>query len=147
MRDVIKFGKTVTFEDLNPHNFHLKNDYINNILFVALSTFPMLNADGIDAKVLMGFVSNGYMEQNLPSLKDTKYAGKYTQGLGLRITWEDYQPITAIGIVTKLVSSIKSNVIARLDQDNHFVELFFEMTDETGTRVYEVIGGEERQIA
>ena len=42
MRDVIKLGGDIAFEDLNPHNFHLKNDYINNLLFTALNILPPL---------------------------------------------------------------------------------------------------------
>lgn len=146
MRDVIKFGKTVTFEDLNPHNFHLKNDYINNILFAALSTFPALNAEGVDAKVLRGFVSSAYMENNMPEMRKHDYSGRYTQGLGLQITWDEYEPIVAISLITKLVQSIKSNVLALINQEAEYVELFFEMPDEVGTCVYEITDAEKRQI-
>lgn len=145
MREVIRFGKTVTFEDLNPHNFHLKNDYINNILFCALNTFPYLNSEGIDAKIVRGFVSNGYMEQNLPLVYKEKYSYKYTQGLGLIITWDSYDSTEAILIIPKLVAGIKSNVLARIDHACKQVELLFEMTEPT--KIYEVAGGEERQIA
>ena len=145
MRDVIKFGKTVTLEDLNPHNFHLKNDYINNLLFAALSVFPYLNNKGIDAKVLRAFISAGYMDENMPEFKNERYSQKYSQGLGLLITWEDYTDLEAISEVSKLVSTIKSNVLARINHAKKQVEILFEMSDKS--KVFELVGTEERQIA
>ena len=143
MRDVIKFGKTVTFEKLNPHNFHLKNDYINNILFVALSTFPLLESLGYELEVKQAFVSNAYMDAN-PELLDERMPGKYSQGLGLKLGIKDYDHYALLEDLPVAILQMKSKVHCYIDKQRKLVELFFEMEE---SKVYEVIGSEERRIS
>jgi hypothetical protein len=145
MRDVIKLGGDIAFEDLNPHNFHLKNDYINNLLFTALNILPPLAKYNIKPKILLAFVSNSYAQDNLEEYHTNPLFYKFTQGLALRITWDNYSQIDAITIIPDILKDVKSNVYAYLNQDESYVDLYFEMKDTT--KVFEIIDGITRQIS
>jgi len=70
---------------------------------------------------------------------------KFTQGLALRITWDNYSQIDAISIIPDILKDVKSNVYAYLNQDESYVDLYFEMKDTT--KVFEIIDGITRQIS
>ena len=144
MREVIKFGKIVTFENLNPHNFHLKNDYINNLLFVGLSILPGLEALGYSPSVEQCFVSAKYMEAS-PELMNGRYSDKYSSGLAIRLSLADYDHYALVTDMPSLLSKVASKVYCYLHKNTKLLEFFFEMNDES--KVIEVIGEEERRIA
>lgn len=144
MRDVIRFGKSVTLEELNPHNFHMKNDYMNNILFMALNVLPALEELGYTPKVEQCFLSNKYTASN-PELLRERFSERYNKGLGMRVSLDPFDMVGVIVDIPRIVMSINSNVHAYVDMRRKLVEFFFEMPDES--KVIEITDEEERRIA
>jgi hypothetical protein len=101
-KDLLKIIEGISFSDLNPHNFHLKNDYINNILITAFSVLPVIaKEDLLDVRVIEAFVSSSFIKSSTD-----KYLRKHFNGRALRITWRGFKVADAIQVALSLFEEI-----------------------------------------
>ena len=95
------FGDNIKMNNINPHNFALKNDYISNLMTTCLSIIPVVNrvVGKENSRVTRGFLSRQYMIDHFEmsgSLQEDLL--KFSQGLALEMTFEPYDNDVAITI-------------------------------------------------
>jgi len=87
MYDVV-FAENVTIEALNPHNFALKNEYIDNLISTAWLVVTRVAPEVEGIKVIKGFLSESYIRANFKSAGDAVF--QHGKGLALELTWNDF---------------------------------------------------------
>jgi len=109
------FAKNVTIDNLNPHNFALKNEYITNLISTALNTIPYANdLLGVDSVVISnGFASYKYMNEVSLSnfVRNQKGCNNcmiqrellFSKGLAIGLTWKDFDPNIAIQVAKNIL--------------------------------------------
>ncbi len=108
MNNNIKLIENVTFNSLNPHNFHLKNDYINNLLSTAFLILPVIDELIEKVEVRKGFLSRSYVRATIKNVKPYEY--QHTIGLAIEVTWSDWSYDSALIVAEKLFSSIEEGL-------------------------------------
>jgi len=108
MSNKIKFIEGITFESLNPHNFHLKNDYINNLLSTAFMILPSIADEVSTVKILKAFLSRSYLRSLDRDIVPAVY--KHSIGLALEVTWADWDMTKALLVADKLFSEIEEGI-------------------------------------
>jgi len=122
MNEKLIIIKGITFDSLNPHNFHLKNDYINNILLVAFSTLPFFT-DKDNVRILNGFLSKSYVRSTDMVMATNN---KFTRGKSYSITWDNFNSIEAIDLSLAIFQSSELPIELIIDIDNNFMEVSHE---------------------
>ncbi len=145
----IKFADNVTMESLNPHNFALKNDYINNLVYTALAIIPYANeyigADKV--RVTRGFLSRKYMQDEIripPKKVDDLY--KHAEGLAIELTWDNFDTESAIGLarfILNPVTRFKDQVKIVINGNKKRISFYLNVNE---TEVYEDTTDGLRQI-
>lgn len=118
----LQFADNVTMTDLNPHNFALKNDYISNLVSTALMVIPIANAIvGSDSvMVKRGFLSRSYIQDELLHKPVFNKADlyKHAEGLGVSITWRDFDSDTAIRVCNEVIFAHPEEKIKMVIEDS-----------------------------
>ena len=90
MDNKLKITQNITLESLNPHNFHLKNDYINNLLSTAFIILPIVAEHVTGIEVTKGFLSRSYLRSPSRDIKISHVVYKHSIGLALELTWDNW---------------------------------------------------------
>ena len=110
--NVLKFADKVTMNEMNPHNFALKNHYISNLISTALYVLPYANAciGQQVVRVTRGFLSRSYIltELQIPKHK-TEDIFKHSEGLAVEITWDNFDMDTALDLVSYITNPVTGN--------------------------------------
>ena len=110
MAQVVIFNG-VDISTLNPHNFHLKNDYIDNLLSTAFLIFPKLKSifGNTSVRIEKAFLSASYVRNNFTTITDNLLA--HTKGLAVEFTWEGFDNDSATQVALHLYDAIKEPVL------------------------------------
>jgi hypothetical protein len=83
----VVFAENVTIESLNPHNFAMKNEYIDNLISTAWLLIPKIARQQSGLRIVKGFLSDSYMRQHYRT-DNADYILKHAKGLALEVTWD-----------------------------------------------------------
>jgi len=141
MNNKITFVDKITFDSLNPHNFHLKNDYINNLLSTAFLILPVVANEVENIRIKKGFLSKSYIRSLDTEVKPYFY--KHSVGLALELTWKDWDINTALLIADTLYSESeeKYKLIINIKEKSLYIGRGFK-----NNSITEVNGDVERVI-
>ena len=101
----VKFAENVTIESLNPHNFALKNEYIDNLLSTAWLLIPAIGREYGDLKIIRGFMSEAYMRSQNYRVENAPHIAQHAQGLALEVTWTMFNTDDAINTGLDLINT------------------------------------------
>lgn len=113
MYDIV-FAENVTIESLNPHNFAMKNEYIDNLISTAMLIIPKIACEHTGIRIIRGFVSAAYIRDNY-NTDVADYVLKHANGLALEVTWDmfDLDDSTSVGLT--LIDSIQEPLFVLID--------------------------------
>lgn len=90
MKDsTIKIVGEINVRDLNPYNFHLKNDYMENLLSTGFLILPILYEQVSNLKIINGFISSSFMRSKKRTLSQEDK--RFTRGLALSVTFDNFE--------------------------------------------------------
>ena len=97
----------ISIVELNPENFALRNDYIDNLFATAyLVINKIINPTGIHATVVRGFLSDKFIKSELSDeAVGHSLIWKHGKGLAIEITWEGFTYQNALTIASNFVQS------------------------------------------
>lgn len=142
MNNTIRLADGLTFSDLNPLNFSLKNDYICNLFSTGLLLLPKINAC-FKFKIIRGFVSKSYIYETVTAepmseksadkielleynerVKSLLY--KHGEGLAIEIGLVGFKnTIEAMAeIVREIILDSKEKISAILMPDSNAISFF-----------------------
>jgi len=108
MKHELKFADKVTMDELNPHNFALKNEYISNTISTALNVLPVINAIvGSDkVNVTRCFLSRRFIfdEMNIPVDRIDDFL-LHSEGLAIEVSIDEWEHELAILICKEVISN------------------------------------------
>lgn len=122
MKNEIKIGRKITYEDLNPHNFALKNRYVTNLLTTALAVIPTLeDFVGGSAYIKKGFTSKGYTtyEKGTP----TPFESRLGEGLALVISVDPFDDMLVTAALKSVLRSSDARFKFTIDKDEKSVDI------------------------
>lgn len=110
----VKFAENISIESLNPHNFAMKNEYIDNLISTAWLIIPKIATDVDGLRVVKGFLSDAYMRQNY-RLEKLEHLTRHGSGLALELTWESFTVDDATSIGIKLLEETLEPLLVIVD--------------------------------
>lgn len=119
MNEQIVIANGVSISTLNPQNFALKNDYMDNLLSTAFMVFPIAIEVLGDRRFIIkrGFQSHAYITQEVEAAI-TSELFKHTKGLALEFTWEGWTEEDALIVAKALYQRMKEPVKIIVNSDN-----------------------------
>lgn len=114
MKNDIKLCDGITFENLNPLNFALKNAYISNLFSTGLMIIPRL-AELATFTIEKGFLSKQYINDNYKEAKQDMY--RHGEGLALEIRFDVWDKDGMVLCAHKLYQEIDENIKVEIDCD------------------------------
>ncbi len=122
MSDQIIIAKGVSLSTLNPQNFALKNDYMNNLISTAFMAFPVAAEILGDRKffVKRGFQSHAYVTEEVESAITSELI-KHTKGLAVEFTWEGWTEENALVVGKAIYQQIADPVNVIVNTENRTV--------------------------
>lgn len=96
----VKFAENVSIENLNPHNFAMKNDYIDNLFSTAWLIVSKIGREQSGLKIIKGFLTAAYMREHYKT-DGADYLLKHAEGLALEVTWDMFttDDATSVGLM------------------------------------------------
>lgn len=141
MKNDIKIAGDITFSQLNPHNFSLKNDYINNLFTTALMIIPRLYQHlNENIELIKGFVSKQYITDNYTEMD--KHVYKHGEGLGLEFKLPDNKERLLISL-RQLLNDIEEPLEIRINLINETFSCFRDVRE---SAIFEISSAGERVI-
>lgn len=91
----MRFYKGISYAELNPYNFALKNDYVQNLIYSGQSLFSSIKkiVGNSNIKVTRGFLSRRYLHDILPKINNSderKLVAFHSVGLAISVKLEDF---------------------------------------------------------
>lgn len=124
-----KLTNEIGLEELNPYNVALKNDYLDNLLTTAFSVIPNIYpVIGYPIIIKRAFCSYRLM-QNDHKPETPHLIEKYTQGLGIRITWDQWDFHVAKEAANAVYANIPGNMHIVINNDEKHISFYFNMHD------------------
>lgn len=109
----LKLAHGIKISDLNPHNFALKNDYMNNIISCGLILTDCISKCGFknSVNIVKGFLSNSYIADNLAvsAGKCIDFLMQHSRGNAIEITFDDFTVDKAIDFSKDMLYSARDN--------------------------------------
>lgn len=87
MKYGVVFAENVTIESLNPHNFAIKNEYIDNLLSTAWLLIPKIGVRQSGIRIIKGFLSEAYMRKHYKT-DNALHLLQHSRGLALEVSWD-----------------------------------------------------------
>ena len=107
----VKFAENVTIESLNPQNFAMKNDYIDNLISTALLLIPKLCRVHDDLIITRGFISHAHMNANVVIGSHNDYLRQHEKGLALEVSWSNFDVEDATKISVMMLESFNEPIL------------------------------------
>jgi len=107
------FAKGVTLAEVNSENFHMKNDYADNLIVTCMEILPIIDNNVSSIKIINGFISRKKLfNEVLDSTKSpTPDQKKHCKGLALELTWKSYSRESALTIAHLLLKELHHEVL------------------------------------
>jgi hypothetical protein len=106
------FAKGITLNEVNPENFHLKNNYADNLITTCLMVFPFLDTRVSELFVTHGFISRKKLFNEIIE-KDDKHSKvataeqkKHCKGLALEVSWKGFDRDKATNIAREMFKEL-----------------------------------------
>lgn len=140
----LMFAENCSIEQLNPHNFALKNNYIDNLISTGMTLIPRLSNYGIgQVTVLKGFLSRAYVTQNIGCFK-YDFMHKHTEGLAVELTWDNFDVSDATSTALGLAETIPEPVLLVVNTDKKSLAIYRDTLDQTV--VNQIVSGQIRTV-
>lgn len=122
------FAEGITLNQINPHNFSLKNKYMDNLITTSMTVLPVIerSLENKQLKILKGFLSNSYALDRFETM--TRSLILHTKGLALEISWDDFNENNAYFVAHNLFDYAKKNNIKLrivIDINNEFIAVYY----------------------
>jgi len=128
MKNELKFADKVTMDDLNPHNFALKNEYISNTISTALNILPIINSIvGSDkVNVTRCFLSRKFIfdEMVIPSDRFNDFL-LHSEGLAIEVSLDDFDDDLAIFISKEVILKNETPLKALIDLTRNRLSFYY----------------------
>jgi len=143
MYDIV-FAENVTIESLNPHNFAMKNEYIDNLISTAMLIVPKIAMEHSGIRVLRGFLSNAYIRDNFKT-DIADYVQKHSMGLAIELSWDmfDLDEATSMGLL--LIEQVIEPLFVLVDPDRKKLCVYRRYLKDNSC-LSQVIGGKLRTV-
>jgi len=99
----------VDMQSLNPMNFALKNDYIDNLLTIGMIISTNVNRP---ITIVEGFVSRSKLTEDCRKGLDLNHA----TGNAISFTWDDFNEQNALGLGHRLLDLYQCSVVINMDK-------------------------------
>jgi hypothetical protein len=127
MKNQILFTKDVTLEHLNPLNYSLKNDYMNNLFVTGFSILPIINRiTAMPIIVKRAMASRKTLRSgNKPvwSIENT-YLDKFTEGMALSVTWDGFEINEAAEIANAIMTGLDEKVVIFINSMDKYMNVY-----------------------
>lgn len=141
----VKFAENVTIESLNPHNFALKNEYIDNLLSTAWLLIPAIGREYGDLKIIRGFMSEAYMRSQNYRVENAPHIAQHAQGLALEVTWTMFNTDDAINTGLDLINTSLEPLYVIVDPERKKICMYRRYLKDTST-LSQIVDGSLRVI-
>lgn len=138
----VVFAKGVTISEVNPDNYHMKNNYADNIFATCLSVLPIVDTFVKNIRVVKGFIALKKYKSDNGEDNQRSNEKKYCKGLGLEITWDDYNKKSCRIIASKILMDLPGENFIIIIKDNSVEFLRKTLT----TKIIEKVDKEFREI-
>jgi len=129
-RKDLLFADGITFTDVNPFNTKLGNDFISNLIPTCIAILPRLEKyTGSKLKLHMGFVSESNLKSKYGIEDINWYWKKFAFGLGLAVSWNDWDILKAIEVSNKLYEAIPENIHVYISHTDKTITVLRKMRD------------------
>ena len=107
-----------SIRDLNPENYALKNDYIDNLFTTAYQVIDKIAIpSGLNISIVRGFLSRNYIENELSKeAEGHTLIYRFSKGLALSITWDDFNYASALTVARHFVDSVSNSTCIVTDK-------------------------------
>ena len=123
MADQFVIASGVTLNTLNPQNYSLKNDYLENLLVTAFTAFPAAAKVIGDRRFIVrkGFIPYSVLQENDPRASSDQI--KHTKGLAVRFAWDGWTPEEGMWVAQAIYQERAEPVKVIVDQQKN--EIYF----------------------
>jgi len=135
------FTQGITIRSLNPDNYAMCNDYMDNVWTTGIQILPEISKGLIELKVVSCFTSASAIRAKSKSFGWRER--KVSQGLAISLTWYDWKHVTALAIAKKLLNEYHENVHVYINDSNKTITIYRRMRDNV---IKEIVQGHTRTI-
>ena len=129
-RKDLLFADGITYADVNPFNTKLGNDFISNLIPTCIAILPRVEKySGRNVKLIMGFVSESNLKTKYGMDSINWYWKKFAYGLGLAMSWDDWDILKAIEVSNKLYEAIPENIHIYISHADKSISVLRKMKD------------------
>jgi len=137
---MLEFTPGVTIATLNGIEQRLGNDYIDNLLEIGIVLLPELYKHKPSYKVVRAFTPKARLERGV---EVNWFHRKFTRGLAITVTWDDWNTEDAIALGRGLLTDYKRKCHYIVNTDDKTFTVLIKMRDKSMT---EVIDGKKRDL-
>jgi len=121
------FTNDISIRNLNPHNASLSNDYMDNLWTTGIQLLPEIGRCVLGLRVLDCFKSASFIKS-----KSDRFGWrerKFSQGLAITLTWDDWMFSVARGLSDKILDSYDELVHCVIDDKRKSLTIYRRMKD------------------
>ncbi|HNX38197.1 MAG TPA: hypothetical protein PL124_03940 [Candidatus Cloacimonadota bacterium] len=140
----IQFADGITLLNLNPFNYALKNDYINNLMNTGMCILPIV-ADTVvgDISIKKCFTSKKQFLNNDYEKEDPRLSDKFSEGLAIRLTWDEYDANMATQLAYRVMSQLELKMNIAINNTANHITFYLDTDDQS---IYEITPDNSKRI-